>query len=200
MQPNLFPWLHILPAPEISLQAILAFLSSEGSKDDVQGLDQRHLDAHASLLRDARLTLTEGGPKAEADRHAIANIIAPLILLGDKAKPTPHSTALQRLLRATGLTAPPHPRISLKPLSKHQRCRPHPHKSNPAKALLARQARRVHPLPSRNRRKARPRPAPACTSSSSTIRPSTAGPTGCSIAFPQQKSPRPPTPPTSCRW
>jgi len=101
MRPDLFPWLQVLQAKDILLQHIIKCLSAD---PPTIGPDQRQ--AHASLLRDARMTLSEGGPAAQADRHAIANIIAPLTLLGDKAKPTLHSGALQRVLRATGLTAP----------------------------------------------------------------------------------------------
>ena len=98
IRPELFPWLWVLPPKDISFQRIHKILTAGAP---TIGPDQR--DAHTSLLRDARMTLSEGGPKAEADRHTIANLIGPMILRGGKASNTLHSAALAKLLWATGL-------------------------------------------------------------------------------------------------
>lgn len=54
------------------------------------------------LTRQVRHQLTEGGAESETDRHAIANIVGPMILRGHAGGkgPSPHAKALRKILDA----------------------------------------------------------------------------------------------------
>jgi hypothetical protein len=66
-------------------------------------INREHREAHQSLLREARLTLTEGGLKAKTDRHAIANIVGPIILCEGGTECSPHRIALRQMVTTAGL-------------------------------------------------------------------------------------------------
>lgn len=104
MRRELFPWLRVFVAPSvgaacsstvlITLKHILDFIDPQAlgpetttCRTDGFSVPREKraelIAAHESLLRSARSNLTESGPKAETDRHAIANIIGPIVLLGE---------------------------------------------------------------------------------------------------------------------
>lgn len=94
------PWLTVPTNP--GLRAVLEWLEEPPSAID--GSRQRAL---RHFLRAIRHNLTEVADEHGPDRHAISNIIAPQILLGDDSQASLHAWALLKLLRACDL-APRH--------------------------------------------------------------------------------------------
>lgn len=102
LRPDLFPWLRV--ETFASLSTLLHWLQHRAPRPKAACEE-----ALQQLLRDIRLNLTEVKTSGSYDRHAIANIIGPMVLRRGKAKDSPHSAALRSLLSAIGLIAPPTP-------------------------------------------------------------------------------------------
>lgn len=93
------PWLTVPKEP--GLKDVCQWLAARASKI----VDQTTQDALTRFLREIRLNLTEVRTKGDYDRHAISNIVAPMVLLGESATKTRHSEALLKLLKACDLCA-----------------------------------------------------------------------------------------------
>jgi len=100
VKPDQFSWLSVESGAELA--GIIDWLATP----KVRGSEQCRA-ALTQFLRRIRLDLTDGSRDAAYDRHAIANIIGPMILRGKAAKQTLHSTAVLRVLSACGLIASP---------------------------------------------------------------------------------------------
>jgi hypothetical protein len=90
------PWLHVPESPGLS--DIREWLARKPDPHD-----EVSAESLARFLREIRLNLTEVRPEGDYDRHAISNIVAPMVLLSSPWKASRHSAALLELLRATGL-------------------------------------------------------------------------------------------------
>lgn len=104
LRPQQLPWLALCKNP--SLRNLVEWLGGTRSFSVGKGGERYSHDCRAGLsrlLREIRLSLTEVNPSGTYDRHSISNIVGPLLLLGNVAKPTLHSTALLRLLRSCEL-------------------------------------------------------------------------------------------------
>ena len=105
LRPELFPWLHVYEPKTWALTAFLKHKAisqapGDGAQNAKVGLER--------LLREIRRNLTEGGTEAEFNRHAIANIISPMVLTLPKGVILPttqslHSAALKVLLESSGV-------------------------------------------------------------------------------------------------
>lgn len=89
-------WLTVPKHPD--LNDICEWLASKPEK-----LSQAGQDTLSRFLREIRLNLTEVRTEGDYDRHAISNIVAPMVLLGNAARKTRHSEALLKLLKACDL-------------------------------------------------------------------------------------------------
>jgi len=90
------PWLRM--QTEVQLSTIIDWLATSSDRDS-----KRCKAALQRFLREISLTLTEVKSEGAYDRHAVSNLIGPMILRGQVAKKSLHSTALLRLLKACGL-------------------------------------------------------------------------------------------------
>jgi hypothetical protein len=100
LKPDQVPWLRI--EPDMQLETIRRWLATPVPRDDESCKTALH-----RFLREIRLNLTEVKSTGAYDRHAISNIIGPMVLRGHAAKQTIHATALLQLLRTCGLIAAP---------------------------------------------------------------------------------------------
>ena len=90
------PWLRL--EQDVQLGGIIQWLTSSSAGDR-----DRCTVGLMSFVRDMRLNLMQPRSDGGYDRHAVANIIGPMILRGQAARPTLHSTALLRLLSVCNL-------------------------------------------------------------------------------------------------
>ena len=72
-------------------------------------------DGLKQFLRDIRLNLTEANSGERYSRHAVANIVGPMILLGRPVRDSIHLNALQRLLECCEISQPYSPDIITPP-------------------------------------------------------------------------------------
>jgi hypothetical protein len=93
------PWLRL--EPDVQLSSIIEWLENPRQR----GVG-RCKTAVERFLREIRLSLTEVRSEGTYDRHAISNIIGPMVLRGQEANKTLHSAALLSLLRTCGLVPP----------------------------------------------------------------------------------------------
>lgn len=94
-----FPWLRVVR--DIEMPAILDWLTIPSTRD--AAVCKPSLKR---FLRQMRLNLTAVQSDAGYDRHAISNIIGPMILRGKAARKTLHSEALLQLLEECELYTP----------------------------------------------------------------------------------------------
>lgn len=94
------PWLRVPESPGLSdIKEWLAANPVPHDETSAQSLKR--------FLREIRLNITEMRSEGDYDRHAISNIVAPMVLLGNAWKSSRHSAALLELLRATCLCPKP---------------------------------------------------------------------------------------------
>jgi hypothetical protein len=98
LKPDQLPWLRV--ETHIELDRILGWLGASAARDRA-----RCTSALRQFLRRIRLDLTDVNGNTNYDRHAISNIIGPMILRGRVSNHTLHSAALLRLLDACDLVA-----------------------------------------------------------------------------------------------
>jgi len=96
LRPEQLPWLTVPESP--NLKNICEWLKP--TPLTVESTTQKSLDR---FLREIRLNLIEVRTEGDYDRHAISNIIAPMVLLGRSVTESRHSSALERLIKAVGL-------------------------------------------------------------------------------------------------
>lgn len=90
------PWLHV---PENQgLKEVLQWIAKNPARPTTA-----ETEALTRFLREIRLNLTEVRTKGDFDRHAISNIVAPMVLLGRPAIQSRHADALDKLMKATGM-------------------------------------------------------------------------------------------------
>lgn len=102
------PWLTVRKNP--GLDDLLEWLGRTRSLRLAEANEKYSSDCRAGLdrfLREIRLNLTDLKSDGGYDRHAISNIIGPMILRGSAARKTLHSDALLQLVKACKLCAAP---------------------------------------------------------------------------------------------
>lgn len=109
-----FPWLRIVQAADLVRPADSSLSLAQqlfpepcGCKDTAQ-TNRIVTVAREKLAHSLRRALVEGGARAEVDRHALSNLLAPTVLRGGKVpiyqgKRSIHAPALRKVLEITGL-------------------------------------------------------------------------------------------------
>ena len=98
LKPDQLPWLRV--ESDTQLTSVINWLATPRVRDR-----ERCTAALRQFLRRIRLDLTDVNRNTTYDRHAISNIIGPMILRGKASNQTLHSSALLGLLGACDLIA-----------------------------------------------------------------------------------------------
>ncbi len=99
LKPELLPWLRL--EKDVRLASVMEWLAQPCPRDPTRCNEGLEL-----FLQGMRRDLAEPKSRGSYDRHAVSNILGPMILRGQAAKLTLHSGALLQLLISCGLIGP----------------------------------------------------------------------------------------------